>query len=434
LNKRKLRVLKWNEVKLILSQNKINNELILLFDLICKKLKKSSKDYFYLAEYKLGDKIIDNGTRTFENAEITNQYENFSEFDFKNDVLYSNDPLGLVIDNSLDVFLYNERKYHKGSYQKYRVPLGTIYSGSFFGTFGTLDSIFEIPTTFEHRDWNVVAGNISNLWVATDLHQKKSNDLLPSYLKIYFKDTDTQSEDKWLNFINEYYNEQKNLLCIYFTKTFVNELLNCGSNLLFKTAWDQSYNLRITQLKDNTISNLIIESNTTFKHNIVFLIEMYTYLYELINGQSSCLTIFNNSNHILNSSFYCFNEIIKSNSKSEKEKVEFVTFQFSKIENSGFGIVPIKNIPILNKYHINGLDPLIEDIIAIDACIKRAKKEKYCIKQFILGCSEKNQTENKEIITHEKFRTDYLNPLNLGVQKVNLNSSDFSSFLIVKKK
>jgi hypothetical protein len=172
MSSRKISVETWQKVKdLLPKEGCANKSLIDLVSEISQEFIKEKLNYVYHLKLNFGDKIIDKGKFFSDNYEILENDFGKTLNDFKKDVLYSDDPsgmvddpLGLVLTNHIEVYTENKSELKKGKASlkyTYTLPLNTLYPGDLFGVFGILDKLSGIHQSKMNRDWFARAGTIS---------------------------------------------------------------------------------------------------------------------------------------------------------------------------------------------------------------------------------------------------------------------------------
>lgn len=418
-NSKILEIVSWQSVKEHLPDNSVHTDFITALENVCEELKAEQKDYFYLAEFEFGEKLINKGSINIKTPSIKPNYSDIKKINFNDDMNYSSDPLGLVLDGYLEIYVEN-----KCDKKKIRVPLAMINRGELFGTFGTLDLYSGITDKLEERDWFVASGNLASLCVATSLHNSE-NDYLDGSLREDFLNEEIVI-DKWINFINFYKNTNWTVKVVYIPKHIINAIEKKCIQSLFKIGWQQSYPLRNVLLANNTITNTIARITTKLNHDKLFLNDLYNFILKAISGQLNCFIPIVNENHFIQNAidnFYTSNSI-------NKNTISFLAFQYKQIPEKGFGILPLFQLPVLNEYRIESLTKLFEDLHKIDALVSDTK---YKIMRHIEGFNNL-RSQTKYIKHHQLLKDNYLSKaFKIESHKISLTSKEFSNIILIKR-
>ena len=164
MSKQKLQIKSWAEVSEMLPKEAQETEFVVAVNKIAEDLAGTNKDYVYYTEFEFGKKLIDKGKIDLSQFTIDRNKYDITTTNFKTDLDYSVDPLGIVIEGFIEAFVETICNT-----QKFRVPIKTIPSGEVFGTFGTLDNYCGITNKYGEREWFVASGNVSSLWVCLTL-------------------------------------------------------------------------------------------------------------------------------------------------------------------------------------------------------------------------------------------------------------------------
>ncbi len=136
---KKISVTTWADISAKVPKNSPNREIYSALDQVSKSLSDPGGNYVYIVRFEFGDKIITNGRFEKDDMEMENNAWNKTLFDFKTDVNYSDDPLGIVLNNYVEVYTENKSITDKNQIYQYTIPLKIIGKGDLFGLFGTLD-------------------------------------------------------------------------------------------------------------------------------------------------------------------------------------------------------------------------------------------------------------------------------------------------------
>lgn len=439
---KKINVISWEEANKMLPESHPNEAFCKLVDQICKKLKKDKKDYVYHIQLEFGDKIIEKGSRfDFKaNGFSLKPNENYlpkNIIDFNNDLKYTNDPLGMVVKGTIEVFIEN-----KCDEIKYNVPLNVIEDGGMFGLFGTLDAISNIKSVFNHRDWFVSAGNSSSLIVAAPFHLDGVRGLLDdTTLEDHFFEGKPKNKklkpEKWIKFLKKHNENISHLEIVYFPVHIFDLIKTKNSDLLFQEGWRQSYNLRNALLFDPSIINNISTSPIKIKHDKIFLNTIYNYLHKAIKGESSVFIPIYDKEHFFYKSF----EEFKSKSKEyDISSISIQPFIFEPLGNSDYGILPIYMLPIFHDYEIRSLNVLLNDLSEIDKKIREDFKIMGFIEGYTSSTGGKEGVIKKNVCNKQlaKKSVDFKNDDRFqnwipDLKNLNLTSKEFFNFILIKK-
>lgn len=431
---KKIKVISWDEAKKMLPESHPNKAFCELVSQVCESLKSDNKDYVYHIELEFGDKIIEKGSRFDFKANGFSikpnvKYSPNNIQDFNDDLIYTNDPLGMVLSNYIEVYLEN---IHHIS--KYRVPLNIIKEGELFGLFGTLDIFTKIgQTKVNQRDWFAGAGNISSLLVASPLHISKENEALDDSIKPFF--CKEIVPEKWEKFINFYRDEKWLVDIVYFPHHIIDLIQNKSSDILYFEGWKQSYHLRNVILFDPSITNSIrLIGTELLHHDRIFLNTIYNYIYNVVYNNAPAYIPLDEKEHFFFKAF----EKFKSQSVFNMDSVLVYPFKFDVIEEGKFGILPIFMLPIIYNYKIESLNKLLNDLKKINKKVD----DKFKIFDFIEGYGPTGGGASKQIGKKDKdeflikepkeFKEKYKPHLE-GIKIMNTTSKEFSNIIVIKR-
>lgn len=419
-----MKIVSWEEVKKMLPKRNTHQDLIDAIDAICKPLKKSEKDYFYLAEFEFGEYLINKGKIAFTNPTIKSVYTNLTEIKTKDDLFYTDDPLGFIVKGNLEVFVKN-----RCGTEDYFVPITLINEGELFGTFGTLDKFAEIKKQPLQRDWFVVSGNLATLYTATGLHTNAGGkELLPETIEALF-DGKILSPTKWISFINHYKDKNWTVQVIYFPKHIIDLILKSHSELMFKIGWKQAFPLRTVLLSDNEIANVIDKiKSQNLNYNRIFLLNTYSFILKAINGELNAFTPLLDKEHFINNAIANF----KTKNKTQEAKLSFLPFIYNEIPKNGFGLLFLFALPVLNEYSVDSLASLMKDLKKIN---DKVSNSKYKIYEYIEAFNNQRSKTDANVKHHNVLKKDYLAKIfNLPDNTITLTSKEFSNIILIKRK
>jgi hypothetical protein len=436
-------VLSWDEAQKLLSSAKksLNLELLETFNEISHLLKQKNNDYVYHLRLEFGDKIIDKGKMSLEELNVKLSSFKKTKEDFKNDIQYSDDPLGIVLNNHVEVFTDN-KSHAGGNHWLYTLPLNTLESGDLFGVFGTLDYFSGIKNYTTSREWYARAGSISYS-IAFPFHNSFETEFLECLAKYgHLSGKDEKQEetpgDNKVEFIKDFI-EDWFVDIAYIPKHFFEEipyeLKRKICNILYDIGWKQSAPLRNTMFEDTTIYNLISNSRSTkFKHDKNFLNILYGYLFDAYNGNALVMKPLIDKEHVIHRAIKGFKRKNKNYFSINKAK-EPLPFIFGRLKDDiDWGIVSIYHLPIIYNYEIQSLNILLKDLYSINNKIdgitninnnyKLPKLEGYG-NTGGKGTVKVQKTAEIRNLMSETFK--------IKCDKINLNSKEFSNLLLIKK-
>lgn len=459
MNNKSISVVSWESALNSFKKKKLNPEFCNLISQISKQFESSNKNYVYKVELEFGEKLIDKGVIPIEKYDIAANNFKVSNATLKKDLSYSEDPLGIVLKNHVEVYSINEcinrerrintysgkGKYHvKGEWQ-YNVPLNIIDEGDLFGVFGTLDFITKNKTPSSiGLDWYVVAGNSSFLIDFPFLHSKLDkiiDDRVQDIFKQYAdgsNNNDYYPGKEQIDFVKKYLPDFRTEI-IYFPRHFL-EMANekykkeLHYNLLLK-GWEQYSPLRHYIFENKILGDIL--KNTALKNESQFILQLYEYLKNLQNGKSLALTPLDpkTDKHILAEVIEKFKEEHK-NYFSKSNCIMPVIYLYQKKKTSDFCLVSLSNLPILKNYKYTKLDEVIKDLKAVEAAFKKAGKAAYEL--ITLSIEGYGNTGNKSVSSVEtkgmkELHDLLINKLNLNKSQLILNGQ-FSSIILIKYK
>ena len=381
---REINVISWESAQILFQEKKntLNEELLGVLTEISEILKPEKNDYVYLLKLGFGDKIINRGKTIINKQNLTDFDSHFkviggaykkNKLDFINDILYTDDPLGIVLSNYIEVYALNKCIGSSDDY--YTVPLNKIEAGEFFGVFGMLDYITDTSPSKESRVWYARAGTVS-FSIAfpfhLDLYEELECESLFTHLSGKQNKPEVTPGDNKVEFIRRYL-DNWHVDIAYIPKHFFEKIPSNLKNrlyyYLFKIGWDQSTYLRNTLLEDTIIYDHIVSSEK-IKHDKGFIYLLYQYLYKAHHGDSIVLKPLLDEKHVVNIAIKEFKR--KSNDYFESKKsLEPLPFYYDTLKNnSEIGFVSIFQLPILNKYNIISLHQVLADLHLIQIKIE----------------------------------------------------------------
>lgn len=430
-------VISWDDAKKLLPQSKADSAFCNLVSKLSSSLEKRKEHYLYRIKLGFGDRFIDKGTRyLFEDNGfiVNNTIPDITKTikDFKEDLNYTVDPLGMVIKNHIEVYSENEISNKSGSpLKKYRVHLNTIKAGELFGLYGTLD-YFNGYSGNENQDWYAQAGNscfeilfpFQNDTVLTDIIKSTNpNNALLN------KNIATSIDDK-ITFFKQYIEvSDKNWRTdiIYFPKHFLSTNNSDFKIFLFETGWTQSKAARNFLFENKVLSDSIDITYTRYalknnKHLLNFLIDT---IIKASKGETYLLKPLRDNDHILNIALTRFKQDISTHLSKNTNCIP-VILNYDKITNLDWGCLAIDSIPILLNYPQINLNQLEDDLKAIKDNSALILPDFYTTADSGSG---PDRYKGRAIL-----EADIKNTLCLGSGKISLTTKGLSNFIVIKNK
>lgn len=443
-----INVLSWEDAqkKLPSVQDLQNKELLEVISRISQFLKQDNRNYVYHLKLKFGDKIIDKG-KTIINVDNHNDFDRHyqiigNEFkktksDFVDDILYTDDPLGLVLSNYIEVYAVN--RYVGSSEDKYTVLLNNIDAGGFFGLFGMLDYISKTLPNKENRVWYARAGTVS-FSIAfpfhLDLYKELDCESRFTHLSGKQNKPELTPGDNKVEFIRRYLdNWFVDIAYIpkHFFEVIPDQLKNELFTYLFKIGWDQSSYLRNTLLEDTTIYDQIVSSEN-IKHDKGFIYHLYKYLYEAHHGKSIVLKPLLDKDHVV---WLALEEFRKKNPGyfNCDKFIEPLPFYYDTLKDrSEIGLVSIFQLPILKKYNIISLHQILADLHLIHTKIEiNPQIDKVHMIPKITGYGRPGGSGNVKQIDFSFLRPLIADSFRISCERVlKYGARDFQNLLLIK--
>lgn len=442
---KKINVISWDDAMKMLPTPNPNKEFCDLVSKVCEVLKTDKKDYVYHIQLEFGEKFIDKGARclfedngfTFENK-ITGVTKN--KHDFKNDLDYTLDPLGMVIKNHIEVYSENEISKSGSSINKYRVHLNSIKEGELFGLFGTLD-YFNNDKKNNNQDWYAMVGNscfeilfpFQNDTVYTEI--TKITNPNSSFLN---KQIATTVDNK-INFFKSYVNIcDKNWRTdiVYFPKHFIEANNSEFKIKLFEIGWAQSKSSRNFLFENKALSDIIDEvgGKTTLKNNKHLLNFLLDYIIKASTGDAYVLKPLKDDKHILNVALDKFKQDISAYlSKSKNHTPVILHYDTIAIKND-WGCLAIDSLPILLNYPQINPNGLEEDLNNIN----KKNSKSLSLPDFYTTADKFTPTSENNNADRYKGRTTLENgiktALSLDSGKIALTTKWLSNFIVINDK
>lgn len=436
---KKINVISWDEAKKMLPTSNPNKTFCDLFSKVCKDLKDSKKDYVYHIQLKFGDKFIDKGARySFEDNgfSLENKINGVTKnkTDFKNDLKYSNntvDPLGMVLNNHIEVYSENELLNISGS--KYRVHLNSIKAGELFGLFGTLDFL-NTDTEIGNQDWYAMAGNscfeVLFPFSNTTDYDKINNDSNSN--KSFLNTQIATNIDEKIKFFKEYVDIcDKNWKTdiIYFPKHFF-EINNSEFKIkLYEIGWTQSKASRNFLFENKTLSDIIdtIDGKSALKNNKHLLNFLLDYIMKASKGKAYVLKPLKDDKHILSIALNKFKEDIFTYLTNSKNYIPVILHYDTITNQNDWGCLAIDSIPILLNYPQINLNNLEKDLNEI-----KTKSTGLSLPDFYTTADKGSGTDRYK--GRNTLENSIKNALGLSSNKISLTTKGLSNFIVINDK
>lgn len=447
MNKKiEVRAVAWEDIIDKIPRNDSNKDFIDCMNGVSIFLKPEKKDYVYLVRYEYGDKLIEKGSIPISQScriELIGGQFKVSQQNFEEDILYSSDPLGMVLTNYIEI--YTENKSIAGDNgDKYTVPLDIINAGDLFGVFGLLDHRAGISSA-DKRDWNAIAGDItfSVAWsFKNDTENKILEELSPLFNKADEVKHNIDAGTEKVKFIKKYISDwpvEVIYIPIHYFRRIVTDYSLVLENYLLKKGWIQSVLLRYSRFEDSAIANILPTSKC--KLDIQFLNLVYNYILRVSRGEAKILKPLKGQ-HLITMAIDKFK---KENEEhfTKKESNEPLPFIYERLkDNDDWGIVSVFHLPIESHYKISTLNQLIEDLKTINNSVRTTpqikNQEDYrlpFIKGFGRAGSDSMETEGITCVKPVVLRSQFIShAFSVPEEKVNLEWKEFANLIFVKRK
>lgn len=434
---KKINVISWDEAKKMLPVNNPNKTFCDLVSKVCKGLKNDKKDYVYHIQLEFGDKFIDKGARcSFEDNgfSIENKIVGItkSKNDFKNDLAYSFDPLGMVIKNHIEVYSENEILKKGSSINKYRVHLNTINEGELFGLFGALD-YFNNDRGNNNQDWYAMAGNccfeILFPFENDGDYGEINKDNTPN--KSFLNQLIAENVDKKIKFFKDYVNicdENWRTDIIYFPKHFIDTTNSEFKIDLFKTGWAQSKSSRNFLFENKVLSDIIdsVDNQSSLKNDKRLLNFLLNYITNASNGDAYVLKPLNDDKHILSIALNKFKEDISAYLQKNKKYIP-VILHYDTITNESWGCLALDSIPILLNYPQINPNNLEYDLNEI-----KTRSTGLSLPDFYTTADKGSGSDRYK--GRNTLENSIKNALGLSSNKISLTTKWLSNFIVINDK
>jgi hypothetical protein len=389
----------------------------------------------------------------------------------QNDLDYSNDPLGLVLSNYMQINLEN-RSSNGESSKSYVVPLNIIGKGELFGVFGTIDALLNWINNDrsdyinrKHSEkkygkrkdakifaWNAIAGDASfQLLYQFYENSSKRSDKKPYKLNLLRKNLCNIFDNKHLSievknkeFVKTYGGEWY-LKVVYFPKHFLfthNFILQEKlEHFLFKKGWEQSSLLRNTLLEYNTVFETIKLDPYNLEHDEQFLSILYDYIIRSSIGEAQLFVPLLDETSI---EYVALKNFVNENEKSGKgftkaSEAVPVILKYGILDNSNeFGLLSVYHLPIPMRYEITNFKALLNDLEEINQKIRDREdinthlKNKYSLPQ-IEGFKSPGGMTDRNYKCLQDLTDEYLKSV-FNKSKIQINQKEYTTHLLIKKK
>lgn len=359
----------WTQALNLLSENNVDNEFCKIATKAFDHIKDEKKKYVYLVKYKFGDKLIDQGMMPFHNLEPDNHSFIKSSSQMQLDLGYSKDPLGLVLNNHIEVYSEN----NSSPDTTYNIPLNIIKKGDFFGLFGTLDFLSNYDNFNPHlkQNWHVVAGNASFDILFPFSNKSTFQATAKTKVASVFTEENSYTEENKMNFLKYYINEIDSSWTtdiIYFPKHFFEQPDNHLKSYLYDIGWMQSSNLRNLSFENKIISDVLFKTSATLNHNDLFVSHLFSHIWKASIGEAYVLKpmVEEKEPHILYKAF----ELFKDQVKDTLFTPILLIYDKLNTETNDWGLIHETSMPIFLNYKTKKLKLLSDDIIALSERLK----------------------------------------------------------------
>ncbi|MDR0427611.1 MAG: hypothetical protein LBH12_03290 [Dysgonamonadaceae bacterium] len=359
----------WTHALELLSQNQVDNEFCQIATRVFDRITEEKKKYVYLVKYKFGDKLIDQGIMPFENLIPASGSFVSSCSQLQLDLNYSKDPLGLVLNNHIEVYSEN----NSSPDITYNIPLNIIEKGDFFGLFGTLDYLSGQDNFQAHlkQNWHVVAGNASFEILFPFNNKTTFQATARTKVASVFTEENSYTEKNKMNFMKYYVNEVEpdwTTDIIYFPKHFFEGTNDHLKAYLYDIGWLQSSNLRNLSFENKIISDVLFKNSATLNHNDLFVSHLFSHIWKASLGEAYVLKPLETKKrkHILSGAFSLFEK------QTEDTTFTPILLIYDKLDvnNKDWGLIHENSIPISLNYKTKKLKLLSDDIIALSQKLK----------------------------------------------------------------
>jgi len=429
----KIEKIDWNEIK---------NELIdfldptvySILDQLSSHLNNDSLDYIYTIKYKYGLNIYKNGKFELSNFEDNNMLKIF-----KNDIKYnSNDPLGIVIENYIEVY-EKEEFQDKNDTKNMYFPINRISKGQFFGTFGFSDYLVKRVDSYSYT-WNISSGSRSILCILPNFSRQfpnRSKEELANILCL--KDHTDRSaflQNDYLLLKHVYENclrKEWNSRILVFPKQWITDYNHFSKDFHFfilKNAWIQSIysrNKLLSHVGYNDFINLSGEDRLTFYPVLEYVKNIRKGLtYVLKKVKDSEDEIIEDVQRYLVEKFNDFNK------QTDRKKYPIILkFELLK-ESNDWGIFSLSIPQFYGHISKNKSSENIQKMIAI---LKKDTTLNIEDNNLYMGYNQKiiKETTNYSIEKEETNHLDKLFEIPNGKQISLKKIPFFKTFIIIKK-
>ncbi len=155
----------WFDVYKHLLVNQSNNRILDRLNKVYSNIKSDfpTKDYVYLVTYEFGSTIVNRGTTKVAESNLVypdSKYQFIRKNDVLNDLSYSSDPLGVILNNEAVIVQDETIIEKKVEKVKRQVPIGRLSESDFLGVFGTVNYLTNSSKSrLSNQNWSVIAGN-----------------------------------------------------------------------------------------------------------------------------------------------------------------------------------------------------------------------------------------------------------------------------------
>lgn len=359
-------VISWKDLSL---KHLKSSPLHQAIDAVTKGMEESLA-YVYMVRYRFGELLIDEGKIPHNRFYAEGGFVHKTKDDILKDLGYSPDPLGMVVENSVEVYTLNKLNITKSNKNnEYPILLNELYPGDFFGVFGTLNYLSDIQDNKE-RDWYAIAGTY-----CTEIALNYKKDVR------YLHDIDPQVQEclKDLNpttkfeLFKEYCPTDWNVTVVYFPKHFFHHveqpLRLILENEIFKTGWNQIKPFKNSLLDNKDVQDAVLRRMVSSKNDRNTLLQLYEYLHGVGQGERYVMKPIDKQ-HVSYSILKKIRDRSPNYFNKKKQKILLLFKYGLLINDEDWGLVSMNRQPILNRHEIRDYSDLIEDINVISGLME----------------------------------------------------------------
>lgn len=452
-----VQVKSWEEASLSLVRE--NNSILNILDSIAKQLKKSNRDYVYVADFEYGENVITKGHARITEISDDKVSKNGYNSNISIDLGYSKDPLALVSKNYFEVHGKNRSRHLTRLNNKafeYDVPLNIIKEGDFMGVFGTLDYVFSDSKSDIEAEWYVTAGRVSFCVTLPELGKTLLRTVNnPEWFDEYYNPSNENNKIPPLekhriliNNIIRHFDKKWHGSLIYFPAHFLQK--SCHDTDVFlnkikEIGWEQVSPIKNYLFENKAIWDMLI-SHDDHDYDDYFFTFFYDYLIQASKGNSYLLRLNVDKNDILNE---CLQEIIENGYFKSNKGCAPLIFTYEKLEKDGdWGICPVHFPPVINFFHPMKLDEIRWKLNMISSKLKNNPNRLTGYEAYQTDIKSGSDFKENEVRYNGVFKRHYLSDYIKSkvsnsegcieekeiLSLVNLEHPFFQNFILLKKK